>query len=225
MSDRYIITIDGPAGSGKSTAARRLARRLGIHYFNSGALYRAITWMGLEAGIDLDDTDALLVHLRGVRIETRAVEGREHLFLDGRDITDELFQNRISREVYLVADAPAVRCEVGRLARELNGDRSFVTEGRDQGTEVFAEARVKFYLDARPEVRAERRRRELEQRGESVSAEDVLRDIRERDERDRSRKVGALRPAPDAIRLDNSDLDEEQTVERLLELARGRLGT
>ncbi len=223
MSDQYIITIDGPAGSGKSTAARGLAQRLGISYFNSGALYRAITWMGLDTGIDLDDTGALIERLGRVKIELRDVDGKERLFLDGRDVADELFENKISREVHRVADPPAVRREVGRLAHELNAGRSFVTEGRDQGTEVWPEAQVKFYLDARPEVRARRRRLDLEERGERVPQDEVLRQILERDERDRARKVGALRRASDAIYVDNSDLDIEGTVERLLELARERL--
>lgn len=223
MSDRYIITIDGPAGSGKSTAARGLARRLGISYFNSGALYRAITWMGLDAGMDLDDAPALIERLGRVRIELRDLDGTERLFLDGRDVTDGLFENKISREVHRVADPPTIRREVGRLAHELNAGRSFVTEGRDQGTEVWPEAQVKFYLDARPEVRAQRRRLDLEKRGERIRQEEVLRQILERDGRDRARKVGRLRRADDAIYVDNSDLDVEETIERLLELTRERL--
>ena len=122
-----------------------------------------------------------------------------------------------------MADPPAMRREVGRLAHQLNATRSFVTEGRDQGTEVWPGAQVKFYLDARPEVRARRRRLDLEERGESISQAEVLRQILERDERDRTRKVGALRRAGDAIYVDNSDLDIEETIERLLELTRERL--
>ena len=223
MGDRYVITIDGPAGSGKTTAARGLARRLGIRYFSSGALYRAIAWLGKTAGIDLDDSAALIGRLRDVNLETREVGGEVHLLLDGKDLTAELARNDISREVYRVADPPEIRREVGRLAHELNAGVSFVTEGRDQGTEVFPEARAKFYLDARPEVRAERRRVELEKLGERVSAEEVLRQIVERDGRDRTRKVGALRRASGAIDLDNSDLDPQETVERLFELVRERL--
>ena len=215
MSDRVIITIDGPAGSGKTTAARGLARRLGIRYFSSGALYRAITWMGMDVGIDLDDTDALIARLRETTVTTRDV--------DGRDVSDQLFQNVISREAYRVANPPALRREVGRLAHELNAGQSFVTEGRDQGTEVFPEATVKFYLDARAEVRAERRRRELAERGEPVDEDALLREITERDERDRTRPVGALRAASDAIVVDNSDLDQDETVARLYQLVRDRL--
>jgi len=224
MRDHYLVTIDGPAGSGKTTAAQGLARRLGISYFNSGALYRAIAWLGLSSDIDLDDTSGLLERLRRTRFQTCEVDGAEHLFLDGRDVTGELFRNEISREVYRVADPPEIRREVGKLAHELNAGRSFVTEGRDQGTEVFPEADVKFYLDARPEVRAERRRLELEQRGEKISAEELLRQILERDERDRTRKIGALRRADDAIHLDNSGLDREETVDRMVKLVKERLG-
>jgi cytidylate kinase len=224
MPDYYMVTIDGPAGSGKTTAAQGLARRLGIKYFNSGALYRAVAWMGLNSGIDLDDSSALLGRLKRTRVETREVDGVEHVFLDGRDVTVELFKNEISREVYRVADPAEIRREVGKLAHKLNADRSFVTEGRDQGTEVFPEADVKFYLDARPEVRAERRRVELEQRGEKISGEELLRQILERDERDRTREIGALRRAPDAICLDNSDVGREETVDRMVKLVKDRLG-
>lgn len=225
MTDSYKITIDGTAGSGKTTAARGLARRLGIRYFSSGALYRAITWLGLASGIDLDDTRALMARLGQVKVETREVDGEERLLVDGRDVTDEIFRNEISREVHRVADPPVIRREVGRLAHALNADTSFVTEGRDQGTDVFPEAEVKFYLDARPEMRARRRRLELEKRGERISEEDVLREILERDERDCTRKVGALRRAEDAICVDNSDLDAGETVERLFELVQERLRT
>jgi cytidylate kinase len=224
MPDYYIVTIDGPAGSGKTTAAQGLARRLGIKYFNSGALYRAIAWMGLSAGIDLSDTPALLARLKRTRIETREVDGKERLLLDGRDVTEELSRNEISREVYRVADPAEIRREVGKLAHKLNASRSFVTEGRDQGTEVFPEAAVKFYLDARPEVRAERRRLELEKRGERISREELLRQILERDERDRARKMGALRRADEAVYLDDSDLDREQTVEWMVGVVKKRMG-
>ncbi|HUV38738.1 MAG TPA: (d)CMP kinase [Planctomycetota bacterium] len=223
MSDRYIITIDGPAGSGKTTAARGLARRLGVKYFSSGALYRAIAWLGMRHGIDLDDTDTVLERLRSSRIALVEADGRERVCVDGEDVTDALSRNTISLEVHRVADPPAIRAEVGRLAHELNAGRSFVTEGRDQGTEVFPEATVKFYLDARPEVRAERRRRELESRGERVPAAKLLDEILERDRRDRERKVGALRMADDAVRVDNSDLDCDETVERLYDICTSRL--
>lgn len=222
MREFYIITIDGPAGSGKSTAARGLARRLGIRYFNSGALYRAIACLARRDGIALEDARAIVETVRRTRFETRAVAGAEHVFLDGEDVTDRLFDNDVSREVYKVADPPEIRREVGRLARELNAGVSFVTEGRDQGTEVFPEATVKFYLDARPEVRAERRRLELEARGQTLAREEILRQILERDRRDRSRPVGALRPAADAVVVDNSDLTADETVARLDALVRER---
>lgn len=224
MPDHYIVTIDGPAGSGKTTAAQGLARRLGIKYFNSGALYRAVAWLGLSAGIDLGDTPRLLARLKRTRIETREVDGKERLLLDGRDVTEELSRNEISREVYRVADPAEIRREVGNLAHRLNASRSFVTEGRDQGTEVFPEAAVKFYLDARPEVRAERRRLELEGRGERISREAVLRQILERDARDRGRKIGALRRTDEAVYLDDSDLSREETVERMVGVVKERLG-
>jgi len=225
MREHYIITIDGPAGSGKSTAAQGLARRLGIRYFNSGALYRAIACLARRDGIALEDARAIVETARRTKFETRTVEGAERVFLDGEDVTDRLFHNDVSREVWKVADPPEIRREVGRLARELNAGVSFVTEGRDQGTEVFPEARVKFYLDARPEVRAERRRLELEARGQTLAREEILKQILERDHRDRSRPVGALRPAPDAMVVDDSDLTAEETARTLWALAKEKLRT
>jgi cytidylate kinase len=223
MADPVIITIDGPAGSGKSTAARGLARRLGIRYFNSGALYRAVTWLGMEDGIDLDDSVRLLDRLSSVRIETHDTVEGERLLIDGCDVTGKLFQNEISRQVYHVADVLPIRRAVGRLARRLNEDVSFVAEGRDQGTIVFPEADVKFYLDAHPDERADRRWKELRERGEDVPRETVLREIRERDRRDFSRPVGPLKKPDDAIVVDNSQMTLEETVERLFELTRRRL--
>jgi cytidylate kinase len=224
MSDYDIITIDGPAGSGKSTAARALARRLRITYFSSGALYRAIVYLGIRDGIDLDDTAVLLKRLGEVRIETRTVDGDEHVFLDGEDVHASLFANEISRQVFHVADPPTLRREVGRLAHELTSGRSFVTEGRDQGTDVFPEATVKFYLDAQPEERARRRWAELRSRGENVSEAEVLRQVTERDRRDLARPVGALKKAADAIVVDNSELTVDETVDRLYELVKNRHG-
>lgn len=224
MSDYDIITIDGPAGSGKSTAARALARRLRVTYFNSGALYRVIVYMGIRDGIALEDTAALLKRLGEVRIETRTVGGDEHVFLDSEDVHARLFANEISRQVFHVADPPALRREVGRLAHELTAGRSFVTEGRDQGTEVFPEATVKFYLDARPDERARRRWAELRSRGENVPEGKVLRQVVERDRRDLTRPVGALKKAADAIVVDNSELTVDETVDRLYELVKSRHG-
>ncbi len=223
MSAHYIITIDGPAGTGKSTAAPALARRLGFRFFGSGSFYRAIAWMSLDAGITLDDSEAIVKHLRLAHVTMEEVDGRDRVYVDGRDVTDALFDNRISQVVYKVADPPIIRREASRLAREMTSGTSFVTEGRDQGTVVFPDADIKFYLDAGLEARAERRWRELQVKGDNTSLDEVRRQISERDERDRGREIGALTQPKDAIYVDNSDMTLEETIERLYDLASERL--
>lgn len=223
MKAHYIITIDGPAGTGKSTAAPALARKLEFRFFGSGSLYRAIAWMSLDAGISLDDSEAIVKHLRLAHISMKEVDGRDRVYVDGRDVTDALFDNRISQVVYKVADPPIIRREASRLAREMTRDTSFVTEGRDQGSVVFPDADIKFYLDASLEARAERRWKELQIKGDSTSLDEVRRQIGERDGRDRGREVGALRQPEDAIYVDNSDITLDETIERLYDLATERL--
>ena len=224
MRERYTITIDGPAGSGKSTAARFLADRLGIVYLNSGALYRAVTYKTLQTGIDPADGQAVLGML--ARTDITFVAGREgvRVVMDGSDVTDEIGSTRVTNQVHHVADNPLVRAAVGKLARRIVGEQSFVAEGRDQGTVVFPNAEVKFYLDASLTERARRRHAELRAAGEEISAEEVETALRERDRGDMSRKVGTLRQADDATYVDNTELSVEETVDLLRRKALERLG-
>jgi CMP/dCMP kinase len=215
-----IVTIDGPAGAGKSTAARELARRLGFEYLDTGAMYRAVTLVCLRAGVDLSDQEIVADLARQTRIDFRA--GR--LIANDEDVSDEIRSLRVTEECRYVAANNDVRALLVDLQREIAGRRDIVTEGRDQGTVAFPTAECKFFLTADPLKRAERRKKELEESGETVDFELLVASIRERDERDRTREVGALRAAEDAEVVDTSAVDAATLVERLAERVRKKRG-
>jgi len=211
-----VITIDGTVGSGKSTAAAGLARRLGACHLDTGAMYRALTLKALETGADLEDADALAALARASIVELDGEPGRQRVRLDGRDVTEAVRENRVSTHSHYLARTPGVRrvlVAAQRAFAERAGD--VVAEGRDQGTVVFPDADAKFFLDAAPEVRARRRQLELEGRGTYRSYREVLGEITQRDRRDTSREADPLRMAEDAVRVDTTDLDVEEMIDVL----------
>ena len=216
-----IITIDGPAGSGKSTAARELAKALGIAHLDTGATYRAVTLLALRRGIDLADDAALAELARGMDIRMVPAGERVGVLLDGLDVTDEIRTEAVSANSRHAAASPAVREVLVELQRRLGRQLgSFVTEGRDQGSVVFPDADVKFYLDARASERARRRCQELRSHGQQADREAVLAAIEDRDRRDRTRAVGPLRVPGGATVIDTSDMDIAQVTERMLQHVR-----
>jgi cytidylate kinase len=215
-----IVTLDGPAGAGKSTAARALAARLGWCYMDTGAMYRAVALVALERGVSLDDGPLVAALAERLAIEFR--DGR--VFADGRDVSAEIRTERITRATRPVADAPAVREALKRMQRRMAVGLDLVTEGRDQGSEVFPDADVKVFLTASPSERARRRHDEQCARGLAASLEDVAREQARRDEGDRTRPIGRLEPATDALVFETDGLSREQVVERLVELVRSRGG-
>jgi len=215
-----VITIDGPAGAGKSTVARAVARRLGFRFLDTGALYRAATWAALQAGIAMDDPAAVVRLVRGLRFELDDDGETQRVRVDGRDVTAEIRNEGLARHIFRVADPPEVRAELGRLQRAYAEGRDVVTEGRDQGTEVFPDAARKVYLDASLPERARRRAVELAARGFAVDPGRVEADLRDRDARDRARPVGALRPAADAVVLDTTGMAVDEVVDRIVALVR-----
>ena len=217
-----VITLDGPAGVGKSTTARRLAAALGVPYLDTGAMYRTL---GLRLG-------AAAANMNDEELRRRCAEysfslepcptDRDSLclFCNGQPVGDEIRTEKAGRLASLVARLPVVREALQNVQRSLGRRWALVAEGRDMGTRVFPEARYKFFLDARPEVRAERRCRELADRGETADKDTVLAAIAARDEQDRNRVVDPLRPASDAVIVDTSDLSPEEVLNVLLEAVR-----
>ena len=212
-----IITIDGPAGSGKSTAARNLARHLGLAFLDTGATYRAVTLKALREGVDMGDEAALADVARRADIRLVAAGGGLRVLLDGDDVSEVIRTEQVSRNSGQVARSAAVREVLVQLQREIGSQLGeFVTEGRDQGSVVFPQAQIKFFLEASPQVRAQRRCEELRRRGQTASFEDVLAGILERDHRDSTREVAPLRPPEDAVRIDTSENTIEQTTAQLV---------
>ena len=211
-----IVTMDGPAGSGKSTVARAVAAELGFRFLNTGAMYRAVGLLCEAAGADLDDPAAC-----GRVAEEAAVrfEG-DRIIAGGRDLTDEL--PAAGPAASAVARHPPVRSAMVELQRAVGEAGDTVTEGRDQGTVVFPDAELKVFLTADPRDRAERRRRELAETGRDAAFEDVLAEVVARDERDETRAVGPLKPAADAVRCDTTGRGIDEVVAEIVRLARGR---
>ena len=216
-----IITIDGPAGSGKSTVARTLASRLGFDFLDTGAMYRAVAWAALRAGINQSATDAIGALASQLRLR---MEGR-HFWVDDADVTSHLRTPDVSQMASIVASVPAVREALVAQQRQVAHGKRVVTEGRDQGTVVFPNATCKFFLTASPVVRARRRYSELVAAGRPIDFDTLLAQQEERDHRDQSRDCAPLKRADDAIEIDTSDLslDEvldvmERTVQGILRL-------
>ena len=213
-----IVTIDGPAGAGKSSAARELARRLGFRFLDTGAMYRAVTLAARERGIELADAEALAAVARGIQVELTG--GR--VLLDGEDVTTAIRKFDITTAIHYAADNPEVRGELVAWQRKAADGSDVVTEGRDQGTVVFPHAECKIFLTAGEEERARRRHADLLSRGENIPFEEVLANQRLRDHRDQSRPVGALIKAPDAVEVSTDGLTPEEVVSKLEEVVRSK---
>ena len=204
-----VITIDGPAGAGKSTAARALAQRLGYRLVDTGAMYRALAWSVARTGLPVEDSPALRRHLASVDVRLRG----DRVFVNDDDVTGEIRTQEISDLTSRLTMLAPVRDRVTPLQRQLAAEGGVVLEGRDTGTVVCPDADVKFYLDASDEARARRRQRELAARGAALDLETVRREIALRDRQDTTRALAPLRKATDAVTVDTTDLDVEQVVE------------
>jgi cytidylate kinase len=214
-----IVTLDGPAGAGKSSAAKTLARRLGFDFLDTGAMYRAVTLAALRAQIDLQDERALSALLADFRLDMPA--GR--VLVNGEDVTSAIRAMEITNASGDIASSRVVRHHLVALQRTVAAGHNMVCEGRDQGTIVFPDAACKFFLIADPLERARRRQGEMAKRGELQPLDEVLRAQEERDRRDAARDIAPMVPAPDAIILDSTKLTLEQVVDQMEAEARRRL--
>ncbi len=216
-----IVTLDGPAGAGKSTTARALAARLGWCYMDTGAMYRAVAFVAIERGISLQDFDALASLASSMTFEFH--DGL--VVVDGKDVSLEIRSDRVTQATRSVADAALVREAMKRLQRNIaHALVDVVTEGRDQGSVVFPQAAIKVYLTASPHARARRRYEEQVAQGKKVLLEEILAAQSQRDEGDRTRDIGAMKPADDAVIVNTDNLSCEEVVDRLVSMVRLRRG-
>ena len=218
------VAIDGPAGAGKSTLARQLAKELGFLYVDTGAIYRTVALAVLRAGADPTDEAQVAPLLEGMNIQMGyGGDGVQRMGLGPEDVTEAIREHRVSGAASKVSAIPAVRAFLLDYQRGLTRVHDVVMDGRDIGTVVLPHADVKIFLTAAPEARARRRLLELEQRGEKADFEAILHDIKERDRQDETRPIAPLKQAEDAVRLDTTQLNLEQSLERLLSLVKEKI--
>ena len=210
-----IIAIDGPAGSGKSTVSKMIAKKLDLLYIDTGAMYRALTLKAMKRGIDLKDQKSLVDLAKTTKIELKDDKGGLSVYLDGEDVSVPIRTPEVTANVRYIAGTPGVRRGMVKLQRALGQKSGGVLEGRDIGTVVFPDADYKFYLDASPEERAKRRYKDMVALGAGQEVDRIKKDIIERDASDVNRSVGALKKAGDAIYIDTTDLSIEEVVGRI----------
>ncbi len=217
------IAIDGPAGAGKSATAKAVAKEMGFIYVDTGALYRGIGLYVIRKGKNPASIEDVVPLLAEIRIEMRHEEDEQHIFLNGEDVSDKIRTESVSAAASGVSAIPAVRDFLFDMQREIAEKNDVVMDGRDIGTVVLPDAELKIFLTAKPEVRAERRMKQLAEKGIETPFEDVLADVIQRDDNDTNRDFRPLRLAEDGILFDNSELNFGETVEKIISLAKERM--
>lgn len=221
--DVIAVAIDGPAGAGKSTIARAAAAQLGFVYVDTGALYRTIGLAVCRRGIDGTDVPGILATLPEIQVGLTYQDGAQHVLLDSEDVSDAIRTPQISTYASQVSSVPEVRAYLLDLQRDLARRQSVIMDGRDIGTVILPDAKVKIFLTASPEKRAARRCAELREKGQDVTVEGILADMERRDALDASRAVAPLKQAEDAVLVDTSDLTLEQSIEAVLTVIRDKM--
>lgn len=218
------IAIDGPSGAGKSTVAKALAAKMGIVYVDTGALYRTVGYAAVTAGISTKDAAALESLLPTIEVDVRYEDGVQCVYLNGENLGDKIRRPEISMAASDVSAVPAVRAFLLDTQRDIARRNSVVMDGRDIGTVILPDADVKIFMVASPEARAERRTKELAEKGIAANYEDVLREMKERDAQDSGRAIAPAIPAPDAVHLDNSGMTVEQSVDAVIAIIEQKTG-
>ncbi len=212
-----IVTIDGPAGAGKTTISKMLAHHLGYRYIDTGALYRGIALAAYQADVNVDDDEALAALCRTIALDFHPGAQGLRLMLNGKDVSDQIRTPEVTMMASAVSARPVIRAFLLEIQRTMGEAKEVVLEGRDMGTVVFPQADIKFFLDADPKIRAQRRYAELKaKKGDTYSLESVEKDMLQRDKNDSSRALAPLKPAQDAIRIDSTALTIEQVVATMI---------
>ena len=217
------IAIDGPAGAGKSATAKAIAKEMNFIYVDTGALYRGIGLYAIRKGKNPASIEEVVPLLAEIKIEMRHEKGEQHIFLNGEDVSDKIRTESVSAAASAVSAIPAVRDFLFDMQRDIAEKNDVVMDGRDIGTVVLPDAQLKIFLTAKPEVRAERRMKQLAEKGIETPFDDVLADVIQRDYNDTNRDFRPLRLADDGILFDNSELNFEETVEKIISLAKERM--
>lgn len=218
------IAIDGPAGAGKSSVAKLVSKKLGYIYVDTGALYRTVGLYSIRKGIDTKDAEAVTETLKDIEVKLGFVDGAQHVFLNGEDVSEAIRTPEASMGASNVSAIPAVRTFLFDLQRDIAKNNNCIMDGRDIGTVVLPDAQIKLFLTASPEARAQRRYKELIEKGEKVDFQDVLDDINKRDYQDSHREIAPLKQAEDAVLVDNSGCNLEEGAELLLSIIKEKLG-
>ena len=216
----YNIAIDGPAGAGKSTIAKLVAKEKGYIYVDTGAMYRALAVCFLEKGIEPDDTEKVIEACRGADVTIGYENGAQQVYLNGENVTGKLRQEAVGNMASKTSAIPEVREKLLALQRNLAEEKDVVMDGRDIGTNILPHADVKIYLTASVETRAQRRFKELKEKGVSCELQEIQKDIARRDEQDMNRKIAPLKKAEDAVLVDSSDMTIEEVVSAILDCCR-----
>lgn len=222
MAKAFVIAVDGPGGAGKGELTKRLAKELGYHLLDSGAIYRVLAFAARKAGLAMFDEDSLVLEAQAMNLSFKIEDDGVHVMLGTEDVSKAIRTEEVGLNASKVAAHPAVREALLQRQRDFRQEPGLVADGRDMGTVVFTDAQVKIFLDASAQVRANRRKLQLEAAGKEANFDEILKEITERDERDRNRPVAPLKPAADALVLDSTNMSIEEVFNTAMDYIKSK---